>query len=269
MVQYLNNGDTNGISILFDSPKKLEGLEYIITGFYGLGLCGYLTTKFLYDAAYSTRKVERLAIVWSDSLPPIVEVDDTGKFRYPIEIHKIDRKAAVLLFRYQPSVNIQIGVANSLTELSKENDITLILCGGIDINALPDTDVEHADVVYVCNKAFEEKYIVDGSWDVRRSPPEVVVSGGIALILMYADRKGVPAVSLLTPTIARTGYLDYRASLKLAKRIVGLFDMDLELSRVEERIQEIEAQRLFKIIEEREQRKKFEETEEMEEYGIT
>ncbi len=269
MVQHLDNGDINDVNIIIEHPDVLNRIRYVITGFYGLGLCGYLTTKFLYDAAYAVDRAQRLAIIWSYSLPPVVEVDNTGKFKYPIEMHMVDDTTAVLLFRYQPSVNMQVGIADKLTELAKENGFTLILCGGIDINALTDKEAEKADVVYVCNRAFEEKYINTNVWDIKKSPAEIVVSGGIALILMYADRRGVPAVSLLTPTIARTGYLDYKASLKLAKRIVKVFGLNIELSLIEERVQEIEAKRLLRILEERERRRRVEETEELEEFGIT
>ena len=256
------------VNIILESDNALRGVKYLITGFYGLGLCGYLTTKFLHDAAYSKGKVKRCGIIWSNSLPPVVEVDDTGKFRYPIEILKIDDSAAVLLFRYQPSMNIQAGIADILTELAKKYGITLILCGGIDINAFPEEERSNADIVYVCNRSFEKEYIVNGSWDIKKSPPEVVVSGGIALILMYADRREVPAVSLLTPTIARTGYMDYMASLKLARKIIETFNLNLELGVIEEKIRELEARRVLRILEERERKKK-EEFEEPEEFGIT
>ncbi len=257
------------VEFVLENDDAFSELRFLITGFYGLGFCGYLTTRFLYDAARGSGKAERLAIVWSNAMPPVVEVDETGKFRYPMEVYKIDGKSAVLLFRYQPAMSVQVGIADSLTKLASSKKLTLILCGGIDVNALPERDKEKADVVYVCNRLFESEYIEGGSWDVPRSPPEVVVSGGIALILMYAERRGVPAVSLLTPTYAKTGYLDYQASLKLARRIVGLFDLDVELSVVEEKVQEIESQRILRIMEERRARKKFEETEELEEFGIT
>jgi len=257
------------VDIVVEDPSALDGATYIITGFYGLGFCGYLTTKFLYDAAYSRGKTRRFGIIWSNSLPPVVEVDDTGKFRYPIEIHRIGANASVLLFRYQPSMSMQVGIADVITALAKEKGMTLILCGGIDINAFPEERRDDADVVYVCNGPFEEKYIVNGRWEVDKSPPEVVVSGGIALILMYADRREVPAVSLLTPTIARTGYLDYRASLKLAKRIVRMFELDIELSSIEEKVQMIEAQQVMRIIEKRERGRRLDEFEEHEEFGIT
>jgi len=265
----LENGKINDVDIIIEHPAALNRVKYVITGFYGLGLCGYLTTKFLYDAAYALDKAQRLAIVWSESIPPIVEVDDTGKFRYPIEMHMVDASTAVLLFRYQPSMNMQVSIADRLTELAKNYGFTLILCGGIDVNALPKKDTGEPDIVYVCNKAFEDVYIATNSWDIRKSPPEIVVSGGIALILMYADRKGVPAVSLLTPTVARTGYMDYKASLKLAKKLVQVFGIDVELSTIEERVQEIEARRLLRVIEEKERRRRLEEIEELEEFGIT
>jgi len=265
----LEKKQTDSVNIIIEDRDSLEEVKYLITGFYGLGLCGYLTTKFLYDAAYNAKKIKRCGIIWSDTIPPVVEVDDTGKFRYPFEILRITNNAAVLLFRYQPSMNIQPGIADILTDLAKEYEITLILCGGIDINAFPQEERDDADIVYVCNRSFEKKYIINGSWNIRKSPPEVVVSGGIALILMYADRRDVPAVSLLTPTIARTGYMDYKASLRLARKIIEIFDLDLNLSIIEERIREIEAQRILRMLEERERRKKEEIEETEEEFGIT
>lgn len=255
---------------LIDDESVLKDLRFFITGFYGLGLCGYLTTKILYDAAVLENKLQRIAIVWSDSVPPLVEVDNGGRFRFPIEVYRVDSASAILLFRYQPSIDLQISIADIITDIAKKYNMTLVLCGGIDINALPTHSKKDADVVYVCNNVFEEKYIKNlESWNVPKSPPEIVVSGGIALILMHADLKSVPAVSLLTPTIARAGYMDYFASMKLAKRLIRLFDIDLSLEPIEEQIQRAEAQRLLQTMKKRKKPEKIEEIEEPEEFGIT
>lgn len=270
-VETLDSGKfSSNTRFLIDNESVLKDLKIFITGFYGLGLCGYLTTKILYDAASLENKLQRIAIVWSDSMPPIVEVDNNGKFRYPVEVYRVDTAAAILLFRYQPSIDLQISIADIVTGMAKKYNMTLILCGGIDINALPTHRRKDADVVYVCNSVFEEKYIKNSkSWNVPKSPPEVIVSGGIALVLMHADLKSVPAVSLLTPTIAKIGYIDYFASLKLAKRLIRLFGIDLSLEQIEERIQRAEAQRILQMMRQRKKLEKIEELEEPEEFGIT
>jgi len=267
----LNNRKSfSSTNFLIYDESIFKDLKFFITGFYGLGLCGYLTTKILYDAAALADKLKRIAIIWSDSVPPIVEVDNSGKFRYPIEAYIVDSSSAILFFRYQPSTDLQISVADKLTDLARKHDLTLILCGGIDINALPNRDKEDVDIVYVCNSAFENRYIKESnSWDVPKSPPEIVVSGGIALILMHAELKNVPAVSLLTPTIARAGYMDYLASLKLAKRLIKIFNMDLSLEPIEDQIHRAEAQRFLQMMKSRKKEEKVEEIEEPEEFGIT
>ena len=261
----------NDVRLIIGDHEALSKLKYIVTGFYGLGLCGYLTSRYLCEVAEELGSLKRIGIIWSTNLPPIVEVNNNGTFNYPVELCQISEKAGVLLFRYQVPSSLHVSIADKITDLAKKYGITLILAGGIDIKVFSPDERENADIVYTGNSFFKAK-LESGAfrWDISKSPPGVVVSGGIAVFLMFAEMKGVPAVSLLAPTYAQAGYIDNLASLRLARRIIEIFDFGLDPSPLDARIQ-VELARLIEMKAKREPRQRREERfeAETEEFGIT
>jgi len=267
----LELGNTSEIKLIVENYEALQKIKYMVTGFYGLGLCGYLTSRYLCEVAEELGCLRRIGLVWSASLPPIVEVNNNGTFNYPVELCQISDRASVLLFRYQVPSGLHVSIADKITDLAKKYEIILILAGGIDIKVFPSIKRENADIVYTSNSVFKTM-LNSGAfkWDIEKSPPGVVVSGGIAIFLMFAELKGVPAVSLLAPTYAQAGYVDSLASLKLAKRIAKTFDFGLDLSPFDTRIQ-LEVSRLMEMRAREEMRQRKEERfePETEEFGIT
>lgn len=259
------------IELIIENHEALSNIKYLITGFYGLGLCGYLTSKYLCELASELGNLRRVGFIWSLNLPPVVEVNDLGTFNYPIELYQVSSNACVLLIRYQISSDLSIGIADKIADLAKKYGMIIILAGGIDIKVFPPGEHEGVDAVYTGNSLF--KALLDSkeiAWNLKKSPPGVVVSGGIATFLMLAELKGVPAVSLLAPTYARTGYVDSIAALKLAKRIVDIFGLDMDTELLDERIR-LEVARLMELRAQEEARYKKEERyePETEEFGIT
>lgn len=233
----LTQKNANSKFIIIDRAA-LSSIKYIVTGFYGLGLCGFLTTKFFYEAAQQSNNISKVGIYWSKNLPPVVEVDANGGFYYPVELYKVSDNTGILMFRYQLHTSLHFDIGDQITDIAKNNDITLILAGGIDINAFPLEKRETADIVYTGNTPFRKYYIDNPNfqWDIEKSPSGIVVSGGIAIFLMFAEQKGVPAVSLLAPTLPKAGHMDYLASLKLAKRINNVFSMNINFDPIEREI---------------------------------
>ncbi|MCR8472374.1 MAG: PAC2 family protein [Candidatus Korarchaeota archaeon] len=259
------------IEIIIEDYNALNGIKYLITGFYGLGLCGYLVSKYLCEAALETGSLQRVGFVWSMNLPPMVEVNDSGTFNYPIELYKISNNACVLLTRFQLPSDLHVNIADKITDFVKKYGMIIVLAGGIDIKVFPPGEHEGVDAVYTSNSIF--KSLLDSKlimWNLKKSPPGVVVSGGIATFLMLAELKGIPAVSLLAPTYARTGYIDNIAALKLARRIIDVFGLGIDTTIFDERIK-LEIARLIELKAQEEARYKKEEhfKPETEEFGIT
>ena len=56
--------------------------KYLITGFHGIGVVGYIGTKFLIEES----NARKIGMIISKLMPPLVSLDDAGNIQLPFEI---------------------------------------------------------------------------------------------------------------------------------------------------------------------------------------
>ncbi len=210
------------------NPEIIRG-KWIITGFHGLGYIGYLTSRFLVETALDEGNGKRVGFALSRFMPPFCEVSN-GVCKLPYEFYEIGN-AVVLFIRMQTILEEQYLMADAITELAKQNDAKgFVLLGGIDIGAFHE---EEPSIVYVHNKPFES-VLQDFKLNIKKAPNGIVVSGGIALFLAYAEYRNIPAIALFAPT--KRGIQDFKGAAELAITVTNLLNLPINPDRIREKM---------------------------------
>lgn len=205
---------------------------WLATGYHGLGWIGTLTTRLLVEAALDCSVARRIGYALSRYMPPFVEVLPDATCGFPYEFYKIGDNFVALLIRMQPILEEQYTCAAALAELAKESGARgFVLLGGIEISAFRE---QEPSIVYVTNRPFRSLNNAISLDGIRKAPAGIVVSGGLALILAYAEHAGIPAIALFAPT--RRGVQDFQSAFELARLVVRLFKLPITEDALRRRV---------------------------------
>jgi len=220
---------TSNLQIVIEEPEVLRD-KVLITGFHGLGGIGHLTVRYIAETALKQNAGRRIGYIVSNIMPPFVEVLTDGTFGIPYELIETG-DSILLLIRFQPTLEEQALLADELTKIAEREDMrAILLMGGIDISAFPDSD--NAPLVYVANEIFKEDFLPTvKSWDLDAAPKGIFVTGGVALFLTYATHRNIPAAALFAPT--EKGIINRQEALRLAKKVVSLLNLPVKLDELE------------------------------------
>ena len=209
--------------------------EFLITGFHGLGGIGYLTTRFIVDMALKQNLGKKIGYLLGPKIPPFIEVLDNGSFGFPYELFHVEN-SLFFLIRLQPLVEEQPIIAQKLSDFAIKNNLKgFILLGGIDRDIFKD-NVPPA--VYITNSYFRGYDSILSKLEIPPAPKGILVSGGLALLITYAEHKKIPAIALFAPT--RKGILDKNGALKLAKVIISMLNLNISVQEIERDIKRTE-----------------------------
>lgn len=204
--------------------EDLEG-AILVTGFRGFGMVGYLVTKHL---ALSLGAEKRGLIVTNELMPPVVLIEEDGP-GYPFEIYykKLEngKKLVIVVHRQNPEREIQDSYVRALAEWAKSSGVSLmVLVGGLNSDFMPE-DEKHG-YRWIANKYAKIEL------DAPKMEQGLAVIGPLALLYLYAEINGVPAVMLLPYTAADR--VDYEAAMRGLKLIGdSILDVKVDLGDVE------------------------------------
>ena len=216
--------------VLSEPLESLRG-AYLVTGFRGFGMVGYMASKYLALAA-GARKVGYL---YSEATEPLilVEEDDVG---FPHDLYLAEmggKRILTVVNRALPEPGAQAGLVRAIAELAAKARVRLaILLGGLSREYQPEGD------------KFKYRWLKNTHYRGRepeapRMEAGLGVVGPLALLFMALERAGVPALMVLPYSFVETP--DYEAVNVAVKVVAGLVGVEVDMSRLERLV---EAQRL-------------------------
>ena len=206
------------------SREETEG-AILVTGFRGFGMVGYLVTKHL----ALTLGAEKRGVALTDLYPPVVVIEEDGP-GYPFEFYykklENDKKLIILIHRANPEREVQDAYIRSLAEWAKKAGIHLmVLVGGLSSDFRPERE-EHG-YRWVANRYYNGEKLKAPLMEAGLG-----VVGPLALLYMYTDILGIPALMVLPYAVADRP--DYEAVIK------GLKVIGDEILGVEINVKELE-----------------------------
>lgn len=219
------------ISIELLEDIDLEG-KYLITGFHGIGYVGYIALKYMI-AQTNARKIGNII---SNLMPPFVSLDSKGDVLLPFELYFDDSDDIIfLIVRFQPHPDEMREFTKELVNFVIENKMRgLVLLGGLD-QALKPADDEKG---YRC--------IITNGFPVKDEQPpfiepSLIISGGIAMLLVELQLRKVPALTLF-PYADREGF-DIHAAMKAIDLLNDQFSMNIQTDKLGEEPEKLELEK--------------------------
>jgi uncharacterized protein len=174
------------VSVELFEKVDLEG-KYLITGFHGIGVVGYIACKYMIEQT----NARRIGTIVSTFMPPLITLDDKGNVLLPFELYLDDKdNITFLVVRFQPSPEEMRDFTKELVNFIISSKMKgLILLGGLDFNFKPHDDTKG----YRC--------VVSNGFPVKDEKPPLIdaglfISGGIAMLLIELQLRKVPALTL-------------------------------------------------------------------------
>ncbi|MHA1793417.1 MAG: proteasome assembly chaperone family protein [Promethearchaeota archaeon] len=217
--------------ILLEKNVNLKG-KYMITGFHGIGVVGYIATKYLIEET----KAKKIGIVVSDHMAPIVSLNEDGELQTPVELFLDENNNFIyLLVRFSPHPSELRDFIISLSDFIEKNEISgLILLGGLDKNFRPADD----DIGFRC--VISNNFSIE-PLQLEKAPlidANLFISGGIAMFLIELKRRRVPTL-VLFPYADRENP-DMKAASKAIEIINKLFNTSIGTENLMDEAKEIE-----------------------------
>ncbi len=209
----------------------------LITGFYGVGKCGYIAVNHLVKIL----NAKRAGVILTKELPPFISVKGENLV-FPFEIYvaktNSGEKLTLLLPSFEPYKTEQQAFAKAVVEWSKEVNIDeIILIGGLDSRLKKDDTIGRA----LWTQAYKEQ---GKDTLLPKFEEGLYLTGPLALLIMFSELQNVPALGLLT--YAERSRPDPIAAANAIKLLGLLFDTEFdveelgkEAARIEEEIQQI------------------------------
>jgi len=227
--------------VIIENGEALDKTSIFITGFHGLGECGFIVVRHIVEAL----DFERVAVITSlDGSPPFVSVEDK-KIRLPFEIYAKDEIAVFIPF-IQPYRHLQVEFAEKLAEwvLSRKHFKECLLIGGVDerLKTNPDNDFSYIPSrQYKAQRKENNAYIEEIEQKVLDTG--LYVAGPLAIMLGYFDLRNFSSLALLS--YAARDRPDPLAAARAINRISEILAMqnialEIDISELEENAQLIE-----------------------------
>lgn len=165
----------------------LEG-SVLITGFQGFGGVGYITTRYV----ASKVKAKKIGYILTKHMPDVV-FSDEGRLGLPYEIYYFERNESkfLILLNHVVPMRERVTLCRGIVEWSKKVGVKeLVLIGGLDINA----KVGSGNYRILKNSHYR------GSVEGDVLEPNLYIIGPLALLALYSEIYGVPALIILPYT---------------------------------------------------------------------
>ncbi|MEM3154962.1 MAG: PAC2 family protein [Candidatus Woesearchaeota archaeon] len=220
-----------------EKPKLKKPI--LIEGLPGIGNCGKVAIDFIIQEL----KAKKLAEFRGDSLPHSVFVNEKNLIEMPtIELYykkNGTRDFLLLAGDVQPSTEESCySFCDEVLSIAQEFDCQeIITLGGVALRQEPKNPQ-----VYITgnNKRVVEKYAKGSKTNTKlygKVGPIIGVSG---LLLGLAQRKNIPAVSLLAETLGHPMYLGISGAREILRVLKKKLDVNVDVSLLDREIQEIE-----------------------------
>nr|MDO8111952.1 PAC2 family protein [Candidatus Sigynarchaeota archaeon] len=213
---------------LFESVN-LEG-KYLITGFHGIGVVGYIAIKYMIEQTRQTG-TRKIGIVVSNLMPPFISINDKGEAMLPFELY-LDEKNNLVYFviRFQPHPDEMRDFTKEIVSFMIANKMKgLVLLGGLDQTFKPEDDEKGFRCVVMNGFPFENPPLID---------PNLLISGGIAMLLIELQLRKVPSLTIFP--YADRDRPDMKAASKAIKILNDIFNTGIQTEKLLEEAKDLE-----------------------------
>ncbi len=218
--------------------NKYDVTNYnVITGFPGFGYTGYLTTRYIVQEL----RMKRIGVIVTQELPDYTSLEDYG-IVFPHEIFVDDNNGLVVIVNHSlPVRRYRDHYVKVLLKWIKENNTReLVLIGGLNAKL---------------REGAERYRWIKGSLSRRTlSAPQMkkglYVVGPLAHMILYSELLRIPYIVLLP--YAEPLRPDPRAAAIAVEVINGLYELNIDTSKLYEEAQRIE-QELAEILRQQEE----------------
>ncbi len=226
------------VSINIKSQKKYQGYTFI-TGFHGIGVTGYITTRHIVE----TLGANYIGYVDSDLNPSFVGMDG-GRLVFPFEFYEFN-DIILLMCRFQPHRLEQKEFSRVVSEWVVSSGFKqAVLVGGLDNRFQQEGD----DIVRCIHT---KNYNLNLDIGVQILERGLFVTGPLALMLMYFEIHNFPGIALLP--YAEQGRPDPRAASNAIKVISKICNLEINTDQLLSDAETIERE-LKEVIEQQEVR---------------
>lgn len=218
-----------------DNPVLIEGLP-------GIGNVGKIAIDFLIDELEPTK----IYSFFSPNFPNSVFVNDDDLVELPkIEVYaksfedEETQDLLILTGDVQPTdEESSYAFCDEIIKISKELNVkNFITTGGIGIKDIPDEPE-----VYITGNDKELIKDYSENTGIKTDVHEVVgpIIGISGLLIGLSKDKGIEGVALLSQTLAHPMYLGVEGAENILTPLNDKFNLDLELDKMEERVEDLE-----------------------------
>jgi predicted ATP-grasp superfamily ATP-dependent carboligase len=219
----------------------------LITGFHGIGECGYIAATQLIEAL----QAERIGMIESDALPSFVAMQE-DRLSLPYELYFFEGKKdkfIVILTNFQPNLHELNYFCKGIVDWAVSNKFKeAFLIGGLDNRFQKDGDRPYRCVLTQKYKERAKKL------DTPLLERGLYVTGPLALLLAYFEMEDFPAIAVLP--YGKRDRPDPRAASIAVEEFSKLYNIEIDVSgllkdaqKIEEELEEMLRQQQEKMME--------------------
>ena len=214
------------LRIILKGDINLKGCT-LITGFHGVGMVGYITTKHLVTELTAMR----IGFIETDNLPPYVCMNN-DRLQTPFEVYKYNDLVFILTeipLNSKDFHDFSKGVALWSIDSGMEK---AILVGGLDARTRTNPEEK---LRCVATRQYLERY----GCDLKFLEKNYYVIGPLALMLSYYEMNDFPAIAILSYSSVINGP-DPRAAVAAVEYIAKMTRIKVDTSLLLEEAEKIE-----------------------------
>ena len=213
--------------VIKDGEDLRKGV--FITGFHGIGQTGQIATSYLIH----NLNARRIGFLRAAEIPPFVTTSDEGLIT-PFELYKADR-FVMLRLEFPPARREEPAIIRDIASwIVKEGLEEAVLIGGLDVNFRRPDDKEELKVVPT--KAYLDRH--GDRLPASVLEPGLYVFGPLAALLIEFEFYNFPSIALLP--YASPDRADPRAAASALRWLSKIYNLDINVSELEEDAREIE-----------------------------
>lgn len=205
---------------LFKELNNNKNEVYLVSGFYGFGAIGFLTTRYL----VSKLNMELIGYIDPPIIPDFTSVEEHG-FSMPHEVFYKDisenKRLIVLLNRTNPERKFITSFINEVLTLIRKLKITeVILVGGLDIRFKEGEEEFRWLKTSACTRNINAPYFIKGAY----------VVGPLASFLIALQQNNIPALAIFPYTQPDT--VDHKAAAVAVKTLASLAGIEIDVEEL-------------------------------------
>jgi uncharacterized protein (TIGR00162 family) len=220
-----------------DKLREINRDSILLVGLPGIGNVAKIVVDFLVEEL----QTEKVMDFFSYRMPHSVFVTENNMVELPkIELFYAEKKNLLILTGDTQPID-EIGtydLCETLLDYFQENHGKEILTfGGIGLSNVP-----KSPKVYITGNDQDiiKKYVKDTKMNEQVYGVVGPIIGVAGLLLGLADRRNIPAASILAQTLGHPMYLGLKGSREILKVLDRHFEFGVDLKKLEEEIDELE-----------------------------